>query len=153
MTLAILFSLKIMESFENGLKWKKTASTIRVKAHLHQASAPMLQQLCDDTSDYVLFENNGVAWKWVATPFWSSPIVYNETKSLVSSQSCRSIGADAWCKCNKMKWYTYLLFVVVVDVVVIFRLIRIQWLVYPLTLSFISDWCYMISPKYKYPIE
>ena len=35
---------------------------------------------------------------------------------------------------------TYLSFVVVVDVVVIFRLIRIQQLVYPLTLSFIQDY-------------
>ena len=34
---------------------------------------------------------------------------------------------------------TYLSFVVVVEVVVIFRLIRIQQLVYPLTLSFIPD--------------
>ena len=48
-------------------------------------------------------------------------------------------------KCNKTRRYTYLSFVVVVEVVVIFRLIRIQWLVYPLTLSFIPDWCYVIS--------
>ena len=41
--------------------------------------------------------------------------------------------------CNKTKRYTYLSFVVVVDVVVIFRLIRIQLLVYPLTLPFIPN--------------
>ena len=40
---------------------------------------------------------------------------------------------------------TYLSFVVVGDVVIIFRLIRIQWLVYTLTFSFIPDWCYVIS--------
>ena len=36
-----------------------------------------------DTSDSVLIEINGDAWKWVATP---------------SSQSCHSIDADVWCK-------------------------------------------------------
>ena len=41
--------------------------------------------------------------------------------------------------CNKTRRYTYLSFVVVVDVIVIFRLIRIQRLVYPLTLSFIPN--------------
>ena len=35
-------------------------------------------QLCGDASDTVLFENNGVARKWVATPFWSDSIVSNE---------------------------------------------------------------------------
>ena len=54
---------------------------------------------------------------------------------------------------NVTRWNDILLFVVVVDVIVIFRLIRIQWLVYPLTLSFIPDWYYVISPKYKYLIE
>ena len=38
----------------------------------------MLQQLCYDASDTVLIENNGVARKWVATPFWSYSIVFNE---------------------------------------------------------------------------
>ena len=42
-------------------------------------------------------------------------------------------------QCNKMRQYTYLSFVVVVEVVVIFRLIGIQRLAYPLTLSFIPD--------------
>ena len=31
----------------------------------------MLRQLYDDASDTVLIENNGVAQKWVAIPFWS----------------------------------------------------------------------------------
>ena len=49
-----------------------------VRARLHQASESMLQQLCDDASNTVLTENNGVAWRWVATPFWSDSIVFNE---------------------------------------------------------------------------
>ena len=53
-----------------------------------------------------------------------------------------------WWSCNKTKRYTYLSFVVVVEVVVIFRLIRIQRLVYPLTLSFIPDWCYASQNTY-----
>ena len=48
-----------------------------------------------------------------------------------------ALGTLVWTKCNTTKRYTCLSFVVVVDVVVIFRLIRIQCLVYPLTLSFI----------------
>ena len=40
---------------------------------------------------------------------------------------------------DEINLISYLLFVVVVDVVVIFRLIRIQRLVYPLTLSFIPN--------------
>ena len=47
------------------------------------------RQLCDDASVTVLIENNGVAGKWVATPFWSDSIVFNEN----------SIDdAGAWCK-------------------------------------------------------
>ena len=52
----------------------------------------MLLELCDDTSDTVLFENNGVALKWVA-PLFSMRIIL-----LVLSQSFRSVDADAWCK-------------------------------------------------------
>ena len=47
------------------------------RAHLHQASASMLRQLCDDARNTVLTENNGVTSKWVATPFWSDSIVFN----------------------------------------------------------------------------
>ena len=32
------------------------------------------------TSYFVLTENNGVAKKWVATPFWSDSIVFNESR-------------------------------------------------------------------------
>ena len=47
-------------------------------AHLYWASASVLRQLCDDTSDSDLIENNGVAQKWVATPFWSDSFVFND---------------------------------------------------------------------------
>ena len=36
------------------------------------------QQCCDDTSDTVLNEKNGVTWKWIATPIWSGSLVFNE---------------------------------------------------------------------------
>ena len=77
----------------------------------------MLQQHFDDASDNVLFENNAVFQKWVATPSCSNSIVTMEsfenglqpypvatplfsmrTELLASSQSCCSVDADAWCK-------------------------------------------------------
>ena len=36
-------------------------SNHNVRARLHQASSSTLRQLCDDASDTVLIENNGVA--------------------------------------------------------------------------------------------
>ena len=45
---------------------------------LHQVSASMLQQLCDDTSHTVLIENNGVAPEWGCYQFLSDSIVFNE---------------------------------------------------------------------------
>ena len=33
-----------------------------MRARLHQASASMLQQLCDDATDSVLIKINGDAW-------------------------------------------------------------------------------------------
>ena len=53
-------------------------SRYELRAHIHQVSASMLQQLCDDATDTVLIENNGVAQKWVATPIWSDSIVFYE---------------------------------------------------------------------------
>ena len=47
---------------------------------LHQALASTLRQLCGDASDTVLIENNEVTRKWVATPFWSDSIVFNENR-------------------------------------------------------------------------
>ena len=47
-------------------------------ARLHQASVLILRQLCNDTSDSVLIEINGLTQIWVATPFWSNSIDFNE---------------------------------------------------------------------------
>ena len=47
----------------------------------------MLQQLCDYASDNVIIENNGVSRKWVAIPFWSDSIVFNES-SITSIKEC-----------------------------------------------------------------
>ena len=38
----------------------QTRNRIRVRLHLESVS--MLQQLCNDASDIVLIENNGVTW-------------------------------------------------------------------------------------------
>ena len=35
-----------------------------LRVHLHQLSASMLRQLCNDDSDSVLIDNNSVSWKW-----------------------------------------------------------------------------------------
>ena len=51
-----------------------------LRARLHQESASKLRQLCDDACDSVFIENSGVARKWVATPFWSDSIVFNENR-------------------------------------------------------------------------
>ena len=40
----------------------------------------MLRQLCDEACNSVFIENSGVAQKWVATPFWSDSIVFNENR-------------------------------------------------------------------------
>ena len=69
------------------------------RVHLPQARASKLWELCNDASDTVLIENNGVTRKWVATPFWSDSIVFSmRTGLLASSQSGHSIYSDAWCK-------------------------------------------------------
>ena len=49
-----------------------------LKVCLHQASASTLRQLCDDTSNSVLIENNGVALEWSYKPFSSDSIVFIE---------------------------------------------------------------------------
>ena len=49
-----------------------------LRAHLYQASVSTLRQLCDDASDTVLMQNNGVARKWVVALFRSDSIVFNE---------------------------------------------------------------------------
>ena len=40
------------------------------RAHLHQASASTLRQLCDEASDSVLIENNGVVLEWGLQPIF-----------------------------------------------------------------------------------
>ena len=47
-------------------------------ARIHQAKDSTLWQLCNDASNTVLIKSNGVAWKWVATPFSTDSIVFNE---------------------------------------------------------------------------
>ena len=73
--------------FPGYLQWQE----FRLKARKYQASASALQQLCDDASDSVLIENNGVTWKWVTTPFWSDSIVCNENRiaSIIAELSQR----------------------------------------------------------------
>ena len=60
-----------------------------LRARLHQASASTLRQL----DDSAMTLQNGVA-----THFQASPLISMRTESLASSQSCRSVDVDAWCK-------------------------------------------------------
>ena len=63
------------------------------RARLHQALAPTLRYFCNDASDSVLIENNGVTPEWVATHFQVTPLF-----PMSATQSCRRVDADAWCK-------------------------------------------------------
>ena len=65
---------------------------LTVRVRLHWASASMLRQLCNSTSNTVLIENNGVTRKWVDS------IVFNENSIASIMQCCHSIDADVWCK-------------------------------------------------------
>ena len=58
----------------------------------------MLRQLCDEASDTVLIENNGITKNGLLPQSGATPLFSMRTISLVSSQSCRSNDADAWCK-------------------------------------------------------
>ena len=58
----------------------------------------MLQQLCDDTSDSFVIENNGVAPDRGCSPFLSNAIVSNEKSITSDIASRRSVDAAAWCK-------------------------------------------------------
>ena len=51
-----------------------------VKTCLHQASASMLWQLCDDASGSILIENNGMTQEWARNLFSSDSIVFNENR-------------------------------------------------------------------------
>ena len=48
------------------------------RVRLRQTLALTLRQLCDEASDPVLIENNGVTSKWVATQFLTDSIVFHE---------------------------------------------------------------------------
>ena len=52
--------------------------TENIRARLHLASESKLQQLCDNTSNIALIENNRVVSDWVCNPFSSDSIVFNE---------------------------------------------------------------------------
>ena len=89
---------------------------------------------------------------------WSWSLFLPQTSENISAKCIRthwsnsgslflSLSRAVWIYCKFYETNTYFSFVVVVDVIIIFRLIRIQWLVYTLTLSFIPDWCYVISPN------
>ena len=70
--------IDFISSFKNVRQKVQYAYTVCLRACLHQASASMLRQLCDNASDTILIESNRVAWKWVATSFQSGSIVFNE---------------------------------------------------------------------------
>ena len=52
---------------------------MQLKTRLHQTSASILRQLCDDASDSVLIKN-GAAVEWGFNPFSSGSIVFNEDR-------------------------------------------------------------------------
>ena len=60
------------------LMCRGTYTLLCTRARLHQELASTLQQLCDDTNDSILNENNGVAPEWGCNPFSSDFIVFNE---------------------------------------------------------------------------
>ena len=61
-----------------SIKSKVRAQRSVSRARLHQGSALTLQQLCDDSSNSVLIENNGVTPEWGCNLFSSDSIVFNE---------------------------------------------------------------------------
>ena len=87
--------LKLGRVFETAM-WIAIA-----RAHLHRASASMQRQRCDEACYIAVIEKNGVAPKWVATPFLSNsqetPLFSLRAVFQVSFQLLRYINADAWC--------------------------------------------------------
>ena len=82
------------------------------RAGLHQASASTLWERCDDACDSVLIENNGVGPEWVATHFQGTPLFSMRPESVASSQNCRNVDADVWCK-RVLSYACYMLLLVV----------------------------------------
>ena len=77
---------------------KKVRYRCALKARLHQVSASTLWQLSDDASDTALTENNGV-FRMGLQPTCQVTLLFTmRTVSLVSSQNCHSVDADAWCR-------------------------------------------------------
>ena len=69
-------------------------------SHLGPIYVKRQRQCCDNSAMKlaILFslENNGVGLQ----PYsWATPLFLMRTALLASSQSCRSLDADAWCKC------------------------------------------------------
>ena len=62
----------------NKKNWHEPADF--VKARLHQVSASMLWQLCDDANNPFLIEKNGVTPEWGCNPFSSDSIVLNKNR-------------------------------------------------------------------------
>ena len=57
---------------------RRASLSRQLKARLHQTSQSTLRQLCDDASDTVLVEHNGVTLEWGCNPFLSDSIVFND---------------------------------------------------------------------------
>ena len=51
-----------------------------IRVRLQQASASTLRQLCNDASDTILIENNGVTPEWSCNSFSSDTIIFNENR-------------------------------------------------------------------------
>ena len=63
-----------LSSTQDGLVFRS------LRAHLHQASASTLRQLCNEACDSVLIENNRVAPEWGCNPFSSDSTDFNENR-------------------------------------------------------------------------
>ena len=59
---------------------ESSRSFFSFRARLHQASESTLWQLCNDASDSVLIENNGVVLEWGCIPLLNDSIVFNENR-------------------------------------------------------------------------
>ena len=71
------FSATVLVLKKNAVAYQPCKWTLR--SCLQRISVSMLQQLCDNTSNTVLIENNGAAPDWRYNPFWSDSIVFNES--------------------------------------------------------------------------
>ena len=67
----------------SGQLWVTNNTNQCIRVHLHQTSKSTLAIL--------FIGNNSIAWKWVATQFWSDSIVFNENRiaSIIAELSQR----------------------------------------------------------------